>query len=84
MSFFMTKQSNSKRSLGNMVYGVIGAVVPSCGTALRLVEKGQQRPLKLHERMALVYNSPLCPHCSCKRERFDKERQRMREIEASR
>jgi hypothetical protein len=80
----MTYSKKSKPTLGDIVYGVIGAVVPSCGTALRLVEKGQQRPLKLHERMALVYNSPLCPHCSCKRERFDKERQRMREIEAER
>ncbi|MGC6456174.1 MAG: hypothetical protein ACON39_09210 [Coraliomargaritaceae bacterium] len=80
----MGEQNKPKRTVGDFFYGAIGAVVPSCGTALRLVEKGQERPLKLHERLALIYNSPLCPHCSCKRERFDKERQRMREIEASR
>lgn len=80
----MTEQKKSKRTLGDIVYGAIGAVVPSCGTALRLVEKGQQRPLKVYERLALIYNSPLCPHCTCKRERFEKERQRMREIEAGR
>ena len=81
---YMADNKKSKLTVGDIVYSVVGAVVPSCGTALRLVEKGQQRPLKFYERMALVYNSPLCPHCSCKRERFDKERQRMREIEAER
>lgn len=80
----MSKQRKSKRSLGDFVYTAIGLVVPSCGTALRLVEKGQQVPLKLHERVVLFYNSPLCLHCSCKREKFDKERQRLREIEAAR
>jgi len=51
---------------------------------LRLVELGQQRPLKLHERLGLFYNSPLCLHCSCKRVKFDKEREKLREIERQR
>lgn len=80
----MQKEKAAKRSVGDVLYAGLGALVPSCGTALRIVEKGQQRPLKLHERVALFYNSPLCPHCSCKREKFDKERARLREIEAAR
>lgn len=80
----MAKDKTAKRSVGDVLYAGLGAVVPSCGTALRMVEIGQERPLKLHERFALLYNSPLCPHCSCKREKFDKERARLREIEAAR
>lgn len=80
----MPKNNTSKRSVGDVLYAGLGALVPSCGTALRMVEIGQQRPLKPHERFALFYNSPLCLHCSCKREKFDKERARMREIEAAR
>lgn len=71
-------------SLGDAVYGALGALVPSCGDALKMVERGQERPLKLHERCVLVYNSPLCLHCNCKREKFEKERAKMREIEAGR
>lgn len=71
-------------SLQDAVYSVLGAVVPSCGDALRLVERGKQRPLNLRERFVLLYNSPLCPHCNCKRETFEKERARLREIEAER
>jgi len=80
----MAKKEKASRSIGDLVYAGLGALVPSCGTALRMVETGQQRPLKLHERLVLAYNSPLCPHCSCKREKFDKERERLREIEAAR
>ena len=81
---YMAKDKTAKRSTGDVLYAGLGALVPSCGTALRMVERGQQRPLKLHERFALWYNSPLCLHCSCKREKFDKERQRLREIDAAR
>lgn len=80
----MVKDKTAKRSVGDVLYAGLGALVPSCGSALRIVEIGQQRPLKLHERFVLLYNSPLCLHCSCKREKFDKERARMREIEAAR
>ena len=48
------------------------------------MELGQQHPLKLHERIALIYNSPLCLHCNCKREKFDKERAQLRAIERER
>lgn len=72
------------RSAAGVVYSILGAVVPGCGNALRLVELGQKRPLTLRERFVLKYNSPLCLHCNCKRETFDEELKRMREIEEKR
>jgi hypothetical protein len=72
------------RSASDVVYSVLGAVVPGCGNALRMVELGQERPLTLRERFVLKYNSGLCLHCNCKRDTFDKELQRMREIEQQR
>jgi hypothetical protein len=63
---------------------LLSALIPNCSDGLRLVELGQQRRLKLHERLALIYNSPLCLHCNCKREKFDKERAKLREIERQR
>ena len=66
------------------MYGALGAIVPSCGDALRLVETGQQRPLKLHERFVLFYNSPLCLHCNCNRDKFNRERAKMKECAAQR
>jgi hypothetical protein len=80
----MTKKKMRSRSVTDIMFDTIGAIVPSCGPALRMVEVGQQRPLSLSERFVLLYNSPLCPHCRCNREKFDKERLKMREIEASR
>jgi len=77
-------RKKKKASFGDAVYGALGAVVPSCGDALKMVERGQERPLKLHERFVLFYNSPLCLHCNCNREKFEKERAKMREIEAAR
>jgi hypothetical protein len=73
-----------KPSASDRIYTLLGIVFPNCGDALRLVETGQQRPLKLHERIGLVYNSPLCLHCNCKREKFDKERAKYRALEDSR
>ena len=78
------KKPKSSRSAADVVYGVLGAVVPSCSTALRLVETGQQRPLTLRERFVLKYNSPLCLHCNCNRDKYDKELERMRTIERRR
>lgn len=63
---------------------MLGTLIPSCMDGLRLVELGQQRPLKLHERIALIYNSPLCLHCNCNRQKFNKERAKLREIERRR
>lgn len=63
---------------------LVGAIIPSCMEGLRLVELGQERPLKLHERIALFYNSPLCMHCNCKRDKFDKERAKLRELDHQR
>ena len=65
-------------------YALMGAVVPSCMDGLRLVELGKNRPLRLHERFALLYNSPLCLHCNCNRAKFNKERAKLREIERQR
>ena len=62
----------------------MGAVIPSCMEGLRLVELGQQRPLKLRERLVLLYNSPLCLHCNCKRDKFNKERDKMRVLDRER
>ena len=78
------KTENASKSLSDRTFGVLGRLIPSCGDGLRLVELGQERPLKLHERLALLYNSPLCLHCHCNRQKFDKERAKMREIERQR
>ena len=48
-----------KFSLADAVYGFLGHIFPSCSDALKLVEKGQNTPLKWHEKFALKYNSPL-------------------------
>ena len=80
----MPAQRKKKRSFADLVFDAVGAVVPSCGPAMRMAELGQERPLKLGERAVLLYNSPLCPHCRCNREKFDKERAKLREAEAAR
>jgi len=74
----------SNRAVGDAVYDFVGQLVPSCSTALRLVELGQERPLTLREKFVLKFNSPLCLHCNCKRETFDKELAKMHELEAER
>jgi hypothetical protein len=80
----MAKKKPSSRSVADVLFDAVGAVVPSCGSALRMVELGQERPLTLRERFVLTYNSPLCPHCRCNREKFNKERAKLRAIEAGR
>lgn len=74
----------SSTSLSDRACALLGTLIPSCMDGLRLVELGQQRPLKLHERIALIYNSPLCLHCNCNRQKFNKERDKLREIERQR
>ncbi len=71
------KSRQSKRSAADVFFDTVGAVVPSCGPALRMVEKGQERPLKLTEKCVLFYNSPLCLHCNCNREKFKEEKAKM-------
>ncbi len=73
----MSASPKRKRSAVDIFFDAVGAVVPSCGPALRMVEIGQKRPLKLKERIVLLYNSPLCPHCKCNRVKFDEERAKM-------
>lgn len=77
----MKSAKTKKRSATDLVYDAIGAVVPSCGPALRMVELGQERPLSLKERLVLTYNSPLCLHCNCNRRKFNEERAKMREAQ---
>ena len=78
------KTETPSKSLSDRACEIMGALIPSCGDGLRLVELGQKRPLKLRERFALFYNSPLCLHCNCNRQKFDKERAKLREIERQR
>jgi len=70
--------------LANSVNAILATAIPNCSDALRLVELGQSRPLNLRERFVLLYNTPLCLHCNCKREKFEKERAKLREIQATR
>lgn len=74
------KPKKGKRSAVDVFFDVVGAVVPSCGPALRMVERGQERPLKLGEKFVLLYNTPLCLHCNCNRAKFKEERAKMREL----
>ena len=73
-----------KRSVTDLFFDTVGAIVPSCGPALRMVERAQERPLKIGERFILFYNSPLCLHCSCNRAKFKEERVKMKKLEAIR
>jgi len=80
----MKSGKTQKRSATDLFFDAVGAVVPSCGPALRMVELGQERPLSVKERFVLTYNTPLCLHCNCNRRKFREEREKMREIEAER
>ena len=80
----MSTPKQRKRSASDVFFDTLGAVVPSCGPALRMVELGQQRPLSLGERFVLTYNSTLCLHCNCNRRKFKEEREKMREAERAR
>lgn len=73
----MAQKIKGKRSVADRIFDIVGAIVPSCGSALRLVEMGQSRPLSIREKCVLLYNTPLCPHCQCNREKFNKERAKM-------
>lgn len=77
----MKSGKTPKRSASDLFFDVVGAAVPSCGPALRMVELGQQRPLSLKERFVLTYNSPLCLHCNCNRRKFNEERAKMRKAQ---
>lgn len=76
----MKKSSKGKRSAADVFFDTLGAVVPSCGPAMRMVERGQERPLKLGEKFVLLYNSPLCLHCNCNRAKFNEGREKMRAL----
>ena len=76
--------SKRKRTAVDIFFDTVGAIVPSCGPALRMVERAQERPLKIGERVVLFYNSPLCLHCSCNRAKFKEERAKMKKLDAQR
>ncbi len=77
----LPERKKVKRSAVDVFFDAVGAIVPSCGPALRMVERGQERPLKLGEKFVLLYNSPLCLHCNCNRAKFKEERAKMRAID---
>ena len=52
----LPKRKKSKRSAVDVFFDAVGAIVPSCGPALRMVERGQERPLKLGEKFVLLYH----------------------------
>jgi hypothetical protein len=72
------KPIKEKRSAIDICFDTVGALLPSCGPAMRLVSVGQQRRLKFGEKFVLFYNSPLCLHCNCNRAKFREEREKMR------
>ena len=80
----MGSRKKKKRGAADLFFDTVGALVPSCGPALRMVELGQERPLTIRENVVLMYNSPLCLHCNCNRRKFDEERAKMREMQRSR
>ena len=80
----MNMSSKRKRTAVDVFFDTVGAIVPSCGPALRMVERAQERPLKIGERVVLFYNSPLCLHCSCNRAKFKEERAKMKKLDAQR
>ncbi len=80
----MSKVSPPKRNLADQAFGLLGAMVPSCGSAMKMAKLGQQRPLSVREHLVLLYNSPLCPHCRCNREKFELARQKMRQTQRRR
>ena len=71
----LPKRKKGKRSAVDVFFDAVGAIVPSCGPALRMVERGQERPLKLGEKFVL------CLHCNCNRAKFKEERAKMRAID---
>ena len=80
----MNVSPKRKRTAVDVFFDTVGAIVPSCGPALRMVERAQERPLKIGERVVLFYNSPLCLHCSCNRAKFKEERAKMKKLDAQR
>ena len=80
----MASRKKSKRSATDLFFDTVGAIVPSCGSALRMAELGQERPLNLREKFVLVYNSPLCLHCNCNRRKFAEEKIKLRKATQSR
>lgn len=80
----MSEKKKNRRSATDVAFDLMGSVVPSCGVALRLAEAGQRRPLSLREKFVLLYNTPLCPHCQCNREKFTEARAKMREAARNR
>lgn len=80
----MSDESKPKVAMTDRIYNAVGAVIPNCEPALRMVELGQKRPLNLKEKFVLLYNTPLCPHCNCNREKFKEGKAKMAEAASRR
>jgi len=52
--------------------------------ALHLSETGQQRPLKLVEKLLLHYHRPLCPFCACNKNKFESLEKKRKQAETRR
>lgn len=61
-----------------------GKAMPNCFAALRLAERGAEKPLSLPEKAALRYHSGLCLHCNCAQRKFDRAVEILHEAEAQR
>lgn len=69
------------------MYGLLeklNQLLPNCHAALDLAERGLKRPLKVHEKIGLKYNSHLCMHCSCAENKFNTAMRKLHEAEAKR
>jgi len=70
-----------------MMYGLLEKILeilPNCRMALHLSETGQQRPLKLVEKLLLHYHRPLCPFCACNKNKFESLEKKRKQAETRR
>lgn len=72
------------RLMLSRIIQLLGRILPNCYAALRLAEKGSEKPLNLPEKALLRYHSGLCPHCDCARRKFDRAVAAMEEAQSSR
>ena len=80
----MPSQNTQPRTARSRLLESLCEQLPNCTKALALAETGCERDLTLRERIALRYNSRLCPFCACATGKFESAMNRMQEAEASR
>ena len=59
-------------------------IMPNCGKAMSLVEKGIEQPLSASDKLALKYHGRLCPFCGCNEGKFSSLFERYKEIDTKR